>query len=695
MARRAADHGLTPERLVNPATVPILPIMERIVPADRRSIAVAGAVAAIAVGLAVTAAWLTWAGEGAQEAAPVKALLLTAVFVVPGVLISVALPRLLLGWLALGVALLFAATALGDAWIRYGADGPGPDVAWAAWVTDRFGAFLVVATWLLLVLLPDGRLPSRRWRPFVGGVVAIQCLALAAFTTLRGPAVGPDTSLPDLARTAANPVGLLPSGLGRWIEGLDTVLLQVPLLLCLVAYVVRLRRAGPDERVRVVGTLLAASTFVLLVVAGHAWWPEAAQILDVVAGALLAAQLTATVLGRRSRAVAAVVRQTFVHTVLTVLVGGLAVLVAAVLRRLGQDQPDFAVAVIAGGTALAIHPLRARLATVVDRLLYGDLRDPYRALQRLAEQTHTAPDVDAVLTGLAASVAASLRVPWTEVAAAGHVDSWGRRPAGEATTAVDLVSGTARIGTLTVAPGRRLRGEELQLLTDLGRHGGVAVQAALLTDALRAGRQRLVVAREEERRRLRRDLHDGVGPTLAGLAMQLGAVRPLVHDEPDAVADRLGRLQEAARGALDAVRRLSHGLRPPTLDELGLVGALRQLAESLGLRARFADADPPRLPAAVEVAVYLIAAEALHNVARHAGSCDVEVSLTAEEDVVLVVRDSGPGVADAGPAGIGLTTMRERADELGGTVVVESAPGRGTTVIATLPQTATAAAVLA
>jgi signal transduction histidine kinase len=281
------------------------------------------------------------------------------------------------------------------------------------------------------------------------------------------------------------------------------------------------------------------------------------------------------------------------------------------------------------------------------------------------------------------------------VEAAGHVGSWGERPGGGETAGVDLVSGTTRIGTLAVTPARRLRGEELQLLAELGRHGGVAVQAALLTDALRAGRQRLVVAREEERRRLRRDLHDGVGPTLAGLTMQLGVVRSLVHSEPDAVADRLGRLQEAARGALESVRRLSHGLRPPALDELGPVGALRQLAESLGLRAHFTEGDPSRLPAAVEVAVYLIGAEALHNVARHAGTRDVGVSLTADDDsVTVVVHDSGPGVDGDRAAGIGLRTMRERADELGGTVRVESAAGRGTTVTATLPLRDATAAVL-
>jgi signal transduction histidine kinase len=645
----------------------------------------AWAVAAVASAAAGVAAWLEVSAPGGATGSG-KSLLLTAVWVVPGVLITTARPHLALGWLVLGEALLFGASALGQAWVRSGADGTGADVAWAGWVTDRFSAFLAVGIWLILVLLPDGRLPSPRWRPWVGAVVVAQCAVLVAFTLVQGPVTGPDSSLPPSAREVANPLGVLPPSIGEWLDGVDVVLLQLPLLLCLLGYLVRLRRAGSDERVRVVGVLLAASTFVLLVVLGHAWWPQAAEAFDVVAAVLLAVQLTAAVLGRHPHTVAVLVRQTFVHTVLLAAIAGLAVLVASVVRALGQTLPGFGVAVIAAAAALAVQPLRALLARLVDRLLYGDLRDPYRALQRLAERTHTAPDIDAVLTGLAATVAASLHAPWARVEAAGHVGSWGEGPGGGESVVVDLVSGPALLGTVAVEPARRLRTAELQLLADLARHGGVAVQAVLLADAVRAGRQRLVVAREEERRRLRRDLHDGVGPTLAGLTMQLGALRPLVGTEPAAVADRLGRLEDAAREALETVRRLAHGLRPPALDELGMGGALRQLADSLGLSVRFRDEELPRLPAAVEVAVYLIAAEALHNVARHAGTGDVEVQLVADgDDVTLVVRDSGPGGGEGRPPGIGLTTMRERADELGGTVTVASAPGGGTTVTARLP----------
>jgi signal transduction histidine kinase len=657
--------------------------MDRVHRAGRATAAAAWAAAAVALAAAGAAAGLAVAAPVQPVAA--KPVLLTAVWVVPGLLLARARPRLALGWLALGEALLFAVAGLGAQWIR-ATDGRGAGSAWAAWVTDRFSAYLAVGLWLVLVLLPDGRLPSRRWRPVVGVVVAVQCLVLAAFAVARGPAAGPDTDLPASAQDLPNPVGLLPAEVGTRLEGLDVVVLQLPLLLCLVAYAVRLRRAEPDERVRVVGVLLAAATCVLVVVLGHAWLPQLSEVLDVLAAALLAAQLTATVLDRRPAVVAALVRSCFVGVVLAASVGLLAVWVTAVLGWLGRDLSTPGVAVVAAGAALAVQPLRTKLGRLVDRMLHGDLRDPYRALQRLAEQTHRAPSTHAVLAGLAGAAAASLRVPWAQASAGGSTGEWGSRPGSGTEAHADLVSGTATVGRLTVAPDRRLLADELRLLADLGRHGGIAVQAVLLTDQLRSGRARVVLAREEERRRLRRDLHDDVGPTLAGLAMLLGTVRALVRDDPDAAEERLARLQESAREALDTVRRVAHGLRPPALDELGLLGALRRLADSLQLRATFPDDDPPRLPAAVEVAGYRIGAEALHNVARHAGTDEVEVSLrVVDGELVLRVRDPGVGTPPLRPAGVGTLAMQERVDELGGSLRIHPADGCGTVVEARLP----------
>ena len=168
--------------------------------------------------------------------------------------------------------------------------------------------------------------------------------------------------------------------------------------------------------------------------------------------------------------------------------------------------------------------------------------------------------------------------------------------------------------------------------------------------------------------------------------MQLGTLRTLVHTDAAAAAERLARLQDAARRALESVRNVVHGLRPPALDELGMVGALRQLADSLGLCARFPDDDPPRLPAAVEVAGYRIGAEALHNVARHAGTEAVEVSVRlVDGELVVRVSDSGAGLAADRTSGVGSLAMQERVDELGGSLRIDSSPGHGTTVEARLP----------
>ena len=235
----------------------------------------------------------------------------------------------------------------------------------------------------------------------------------------------------------------------------------------------------------------------------------------------------------------------------------------------------------------------------------------------------------------------------------------------------------------------------------LASHGGRAVLAVQLTEDLQRSRQLLVGAREDERARLRRDLHDELGPTLAALAMQLGDLQELIRSDPATVRDRLARLESAARQALDDVRRLSRGLRPPSLDELGLVGALVRAGEDAGLlvetdaTAGFETRDAgqdgatalpalPALPPAVEVAAYRIGAEALLNVARHAGTGRARVDLDGSDGtLVLRVSDHGRGAAGAA-AGVGTLAMRERAEEVGGTLHVRSG-GEGTVVEARLP----------
>jgi signal transduction histidine kinase len=282
-----------------------------------------------------------------------------------------------------------------------------------------------------------------------------------------------------------------------------------------------------------------------------------------------------------------------------------------------------------------------------------------------------------------------------------------------------LIHQSETVGELILAP--RARGESFspadrRLVEDLARQAGVAVRAVRLTADLRRltgelqrSREQLVTSREEERRRLRRDLHDGLGPTLAALMLKVGSARALFNRDPAAADALLVRLESDIEAVIAEIRRLVYNLRPPTLDDLGLVGALRDLATRYcagrgdeaaaatslaasppqALRISLAAPDPlPPLPAAVEVAAYRIAQEGLTNVARHAhaGTCSIRLGLTAPADALeLEIVDDGVGLPAERQSGVGLLSMHERARELGGMCLVEVRPGGGTRVLARLP----------
>ena len=266
-----------------------------------------------------------------------------------------------------------------------------------------------------------------------------------------------------------------------------------------------------------------------------------------------------------------------------------------------------------------------------------------------------------------------------------------------ATEELPLLHQGAPVGTLVlgVRPGEStFSPADRRLLGDLARQAGVAVSTVRLTADLQRSRERLVTAREEERRRLRRDLHDGLGAQLAGLTVQAGVLRSLIARDPAAADELAVELRGELRTAIADIRRLVHGLRPPALDELGLVGALQREAERIGSDGTGPRIDVdvpeqlPALPAAVEVAAYRIAQEALTNVVRHAAArvCTVRLAADAAE-LTLEVTDDGTGLPAVPTLGVGTSSMRERAAEVGGECVVAPAPDRGTRVVARLPLT--------
>jgi signal transduction histidine kinase len=328
--------------------------------------------------------------------------------------------------------------------------------------------------------------------------------------------------------------------------------------------------------------------------------------------------------------------------------------------------------------------------------MYGERDEPYQALSRLGNRLEATFAPGEVLATIVETVAQALKLPYVAIALADPdefkiVAEYGRRV--DQPLVLPMNYQAEMIGQLICGPrgpSEPFNAAEQQLLEDMAHQAGVAVHAVRLTADLQRSRERLVTAREEERRRLRRDLHDGLGPELASLSLKLEAARNLIDRDPNAADSLLAELKTQVQEAIADIRRLVYDLRPPALDELGLIPAVRETAASHnmagGLRVEVEgpDAMPP-LPAAVEVAAYRIAQEALHNVTRHARADSCVVRFTLKDALELEVLDNGIGLPDALRAGVGLTSMKERASELGGSFKFEPVAEGGARVYARLP----------
>lgn len=278
--------------------------------------------------------------------------------------------------------------------------------------------------------------------------------------------------------------------------------------------------------------------------------------------------------------------------------------------------------------------------------------------------------------------------------AAGFVHSSAFAHTGDDIEILSLIYQLETVGQLILAPrspGESFSNADRRLLENIARQAGVAAYNVRLTQDLQRSRERLVTTREEERRRLRRDLHDGLGPVLAAMSFKLDAIHNLTDRDAGTVQRMATELKLQMQEALADIRRIAYDLRPPALDELGLVGALKahitshnQLLGGLQITLE-APENPPPLPAAVEVAAYRIALEAMNNVSRHAGAHHCYVRLSLPDDLYLEILDDRRGLPGAVRAGVGLISMRERAEELGGRFIAEVLPEGGTGIKARLP----------
>ncbi len=578
--------------------------------------------------------------------------------------------------------------------------GQLPAGAWLAWVgTWMWAPAQLGAVTLLPLLFPDGHLPSTRWRPLLWIVVA--CIAGTTVSAALAP--GSLTS-----PAIHNPLAVKAVPQLAWLGEASCLFVLAPL--CLGALVDRYRLCAGNARRQLKPFVLAVAVAVTVPVAGLLF--ELAGIpvpirlyqgvgMVAVAGIAGAAALAMAKHGRYEIGLSS---NTFVNRLLVLagmgaVAGAVYVAVATLLAALTPGPAGLApvaVAIVVAG--VAGRGLRARLQTAVDRLLYFKRDYDYAVLASLSQRLRSTLGPDAVLPLIAETVGSALKLPYVDITVGRAPEvaasaSYGTvRPDAEVLT---LVHQGEVVGRLTVAsqgPHAPFDDADRRLLDELAAQAGIVAYALCLASDLQRSRERLVTAREEERRRLRRDLHDGLKPTLAGIALGLDAVCNMIGPDPRTASTLLGRLKAELDGAGGDIRRLVHDLRPPALDELGLVGALRQYAGRMQLSPTTPDVvlhaplELPNLPAAVEVAAYRIGLEALENVRTHAEASSCEISLRlANGHLQLEVLDDGSGLATDRRAGVGLLAMQERAAELGGSCSIETVAGSGTRVRAKLP----------
>lgn len=589
------------------------------------------------------------------------------------------------GWLLQMASVALALSALTttaftrpESWLAFGA-ASGDVELWA----NLLGRVLLLAA--AVVSVPDRLLP--------GGIGGGLGTALAAAL-----AVGITAGL--LLHGEGDALRNTPIGFGNraWVDAAGSVPPWVFLVLLAVHAVVLValsrQRGGEPTLFQIVGWGLAASALPAAFPSIAEHLPDSAvDILAAVALPTLPVVSVVAALRALSWTANRLVSRTLVWALLSmgaVLVQAVAVAVAAI----AGGRVGFAAAVTASlAVAFGFQAARHRLQGAVDRMLYGAGRDPWVALADLGRRMEIALGPDEVMPHLATSIAnafgaavsVELATPtgMQEVAKAGtiedrgHVHSW------------TLIHQGERIGTLTVcAPAAApFRPTDVASLANLAQQAAVAAHGVRTSVELRRSQAELVAAVEDERRRLQRELHDGLGPTLAGVALGIRAARNQ-PGTPDSDA-LLARLTDEVEASVEEVRRIVHDLRPAVLDQLGLVAAIRAYAErcstaQLTVTVTVMD-DLPLLSAATEVAAYRIAIEAITNVVRHARARTCHVRLRGGDGLIVEVEDDGVGIQGDITAGIGLSSMRERSLGVGGRILIDVGPTGGSRVIASLP----------
>ena len=602
-----------------------------------------------------------------------------------GALLARARPRNLLGWLLLligafsGVASAAAASAVSplvDA---------GAGRTFSAWLGSWlwFPALSLVPT-VVLLLYPSGVVGSRARRALLV-VAALGISAVSAALALSADAV--DDIVPGLENPlAAHQVSVV-------LVALGFSLLLPSLVLCVADTVRRLRRSRSPEREQLTWLLITAVVFLVGSLTPWMWLRALVQAAVPIAVAV-------GVVRHRLLDLQVVVRRTLLFAGLTAAVVVVFVGCTAALSGFVDGGP-LPVALGAALVAVALTPIRDRLQRAVDRLVYGDRSDPVRAVASLGR--HVAEHDDATLAGqVLDAVTIAVKSPCAVLIDAGGVV---RAQAGVASDGEPLrlpLQVAARdVGRLLVYPRTARDGwsrEDKDLLDLLAQQVAVVAHVAHLNAELARSRDGVLTATADERSRLRQEMHDGLGPALSGIALGLEAAEMALTRDPQRAMGLVQRLREETQSAGREVRLLVEGLRPAALDGQGLEAALVTFTEGMSavtedrLALTLRMSRPlPALPHDVDAAAYRIVTEAVTNVVRHSGAqtCTVEVQLDGTR-LCVQVDDDGTGLPTQPRDGVGLSSMRRRAAELGGTWSALPRPGGGTRVVVELPLRSTA-----
>jgi signal transduction histidine kinase len=634
-------------------------------------------------------------------------------FAVVGVIVASHRPANPIGWLFLAEGLGFAVGVATDTYATYatraGAPAP-PSVAWAVWLGAILGelGFLFA---LAILLFPDGRLPSPRWRVvawlIVAGEALVVLMAATSSAALRAQA----------AAVRVSPVRLIPDSVAYPVVNVVQTAFLPLAVAAAAGLAVRYRRATPDVRHQIKWVAYASLlTAIALLISGLVLGNPLGALLTV--GPLIPVAAGIAIFKYRLYDIDVVISKTIVYGSLAAFITLVYVLIVVGIGSLGSgfgragSRPDLGLSILATAVvAVAFQPVRERAQRLANRLVFGKRATPYEALSEFAGRmggTYATEDaLPRMAQVLAEGTGAARTVVWLKdgaelaVGACWPADAAPPGRVGFAGGAAPTITGTNRValvyhqgealGALSVAkrPGENLTPVEDKLMSDLAAQAGLLLHNIGLTQQLRArlaelqaSRLRIVAAADDQRRRIEHDIHDGAQQQLLAIGATLALAETVAGQDEERERALVAQLKAETSGALETLRELARGIYPPLLADQGLAAAVSAHASKAPGQVEVDAVGVGRYPADLETAIYFCCVEALQNAARHAPGSAIRVSLAEDEgQVVFSVTDDGPGFVPATPpAGTGLRNMGDRLAALGGSCQIDSSPGVGTTI---------------